>query len=115
MRKEITYKKQASGVDSWCVKVYNGDELVESYITFSRPLGWGGLRAGLITSKAFIRAIQNPNIVNQVAYGALQSVLSTEGSEENLKQMLDYTMEYSIEEKAEINKILSDNFFSISL
>jgi hypothetical protein len=78
-------------------------------------LNWNGLRAGLITSKAFVRAIQNPNIVNQVAYGALQSVLSTDGSEDNLKSMLEYTMTYTIEEKAELNKLLSDNYFTIQL
>ena len=84
-------------------------------ITVFNSLNWDGIRTGLITSKAFIRAIQNPNVVNQVAYGALQSVLSTEGSEANLKAMLEYTMAYSEDEKAEINKLLSDNYFTIQL
>lgn len=115
MRKEITYKKQGNGLDSWTVKEYQGDELVNSYITFVKPLDWSGLCSGLIASKAFVRAIQNPSVVNQVAYGALQSVLSTEGSEADLKAMLQYTMTYSEDEKAEINKLLSDNYFTIQL
>lgn len=115
MHKEIKYKKQGNGSDSWTVKEYKGDELVNSYITFEKPLNWEGLRSGLIISKAFIRVIQNPSVVNQVAYGALQSVLSTEGSEANLKAMLQYTMAYTEDEKSEINKLLSDNYFTIQL
>lgn len=95
---------------------YQGDEPVNNNIqAVVNDANWVGLQSGLIMSKAFIRAIQNPSIVNQVAHGALQSVLSTEGSEADLKAMLQYTMTYSEDEKAEINKLLSDNYFTIQL
>ena len=115
MEKKYTYLKQGDGSDAWiCEEIENG-ELFNRYMVYELPLNWYNLRARLITSKAFIRAIQNPSLVNQVAYGALQSVLSTEGSESNLKNMLEYTMTYTAEEKVEINKLLSDNYFTIQL
>ncbi len=115
MEKVYTYKKQGDGRDSWtCEEIENG-QVINKYMVFELPINWGELRAGLITSKAFVRAIQNPEIINGVVYGALQTVLSTEGGEDHLKAMLLHTMEYTVEEKAEINKILSDNYFSIQL
>lgn len=115
MEKKYTYKLQGDGRDSWTCEVIDNGKVIDKYMVFELPLGWDGLRSGLITLKAFVRAIQNPSVVNQVAYGALQSVLSTEGSEADLKAMLQYTMTYSEDEKAEINKLLSDNYFTIQL
>jgi uncharacterized Fe-S radical SAM superfamily protein PflX len=106
---------QGDGTIGWICEELDNGKMVERYMVYEPPLNWDGLRSGLIASKAFVRAIQNPNVVNQVAYGALQSVLSTEGSEANLKAMLQYTMAYSEEEKSEINKLLSDNYFTIQL
>lgn len=115
MEKRYTYKEQGDGRDSWvCDEIENG-RVVNKYMVDKIPVNWDGLRSGLIASKAFARAIQNPEIINGVAYGALQTVLSTEGSEANLRLTLSGAMEYTDEEKAEINRLLTSNYFTIQL
>ena len=80
-----------------------------------KELNWASLRLGLIGSSAFIRILSNPSQVNMVAYGALQTILSTEGGEAHLLQMLQLTMSYTDSEKSELNKILEDNYFTVRL
>lgn len=115
MIKKYTYFEQEDATPSWICQEIENDIVVNEYTVFESPLNWEGLRSGLINSKAFIRAINFPGSVNIVAYGALQSILSTQGNELNLKAMLEHTMAYSTEEKEEINKLLSDNYFTIRL
>lgn len=81
----------------------------------SSELKWASLRLGLMNSKAFLRILSNPNDVNIVAYGALQTILSTESNEQHLLQMLQLTASFTDLEKSDINKILGDNYFTIRL
>lgn len=78
-------------------------------------LNWAALRLGLMTSKAFVRILSNQSSVNMVAYGALQTILSTESNEQHLLQMLQLTMAFTDVEKLEINEILENNFFTVRL
>jgi hypothetical protein len=75
---------------------------------------WAKLRLALMTSQAF-NILSNPNLVNLVVYGALQTILSTESNEQHLLQMLQLTMSFTDIEKAEINSILEDNYFTVRL
>lgn len=112
MAKIVTYKKQGDGSDSWLVEE-NGEKIMVYDI--SETFDWKNLRKSLFISTPFQRALQNPQLVNNVAYGALQTILSTEGNDLYLKAMLSNLMTFTIEEKAELNKILADNNFTISL
>lgn len=115
MEKVYTYKKQGDERDSWrCDEIENGI-IVNSYMVFERPYNWAALRLGLMTSKAFIRILSNQTDVNMVAYGALQTILSTESNEQHLLQMLKLTMAYTDAEKSEINDIFEKNNFTIRL
>lgn len=115
MEKVYTYKKQGYNTDSWrCDEVENGI-IINSYMVFERPYNWAALRLGLMTSKAFIRILSNQSSVNMVAYGALQTILSTESNEQHLLQMLQLTMNFTQEEKNEINSLLENNFFTVRL
>ena len=115
MIKKYTYLQQENGSPSWICQEIENNIVINEYIVFESPLNWNGLLSGLITSKAFKRALEFPGSINIVAYGALQSILSTKGNELNLKAMLEYTMAYSTEEKEEINRLLSENYFTITL
>jgi len=115
MDKKYTYKKQGDGRDSWtCEETKNG-VLINKYMIFECPYNWAGLRLSLMTSKAFIRILSNPNDVNMVAYWALQTILSTESNEHHLLQMLQLTMQFTDSEKEEINSILESNYFTVRL
>lgn len=81
----------------------------------SIEMNWAGLRLSLMQSTAFNRILQNPEIVNHVSYGALQTILSTESNEQHLLQMLQLTMSYTDAEKSEINTIFESNNFTIRL
>lgn len=87
----------------------------ETIIVDEMPLNWAGLRLTLMTSQAFIRILSNSANVNMIAYGALQTILSTESNEQHLLQMLQLTMNFAQEEKDEINLLLENNFFTIRL
>lgn len=115
MEKVYTYKKQGDGRDSWrCDEIENGI-LVTSYMVYELPKDWAKLRLALMTSQAFVRILSNPSVVNMVAYGALQTILSTESNEQHLLQMLQLTMNFTDQEKLEINTILENNYFTIRL
>lgn len=115
MEKKYTYKKQGDGRDSWrCDEIENG-VVVNSYMVYELPLNWAGLRLALMTSQAFVRILSNPSAVNMVAYGALQTILSTESNEQHLLQMLQLTMSFTDQEKLEINAIFESNNFTIRL
>lgn len=120
MKKTITYKLQGNGSDSWRIDyLKESGEIDSSEMVYEKPIEllpiWNQLRELLFISTAFQRALQNPQIVNNVTYGALQTIISTEGNELYLKAMLSNIMTFTIEEKAELNKILSDNNFTIQL
>lgn len=87
----------------------------ETILVYDIPLNWAGLRLGLMNSKAFNRILSNSADVNMVAYGALQTILSTESNEQHLLQMLQLTMSFTDLEKSEINKLLEDNYFTVRL
>lgn len=115
MEKVYTYKKQGDERDSWrCDEIENG-VVVNSYMVYELPLKWDLLRLGLMKSQAFLRILSNPDQVNMVAYGALQTILSTESNEQHLLQMLQLTMNFTQEEKNEINSLLENNFFTVRL
>lgn len=115
MEKVYTYKKQGDNTDSWrCDEIENG-VVVNSYMVYELPLKWDLLRLGLMNSQAFLRILTSPDQVNMVAYGALQTILSTESNEQHLLQMLKLTVSFTDLEKSEINKILSDSYFTIRL
>lgn len=115
MDKVYTYKKQGDNTDSWrCDEVENGI-IINTYMIFERPYNWAALRLGLMNSKAFVRILSSQSNVNMVAYGALQTILSTESSEQHLLQMLQLTMSFTDAEKNEINTIFESNNFTIRL
>ena len=76
---------------------------------------WRILRDSLFNSAAFQRAVSTPNILNATIYGALQTILSTEGDLQYLTFCLQDTMVYLANEKSEINQILSDSNFDIQI
>lgn len=115
MNKTIEYNKQGDGKDSWIIRTFEGEELIDIDVVYERPYQWGNLRLGLMGSNAFLRILSNPSQVNMVAYGALQTVLSTEGSEQHLLQMISLTMPFTQDEKDEINAIFESNNFTIKL
>lgn len=106
---------QGDGSIAFICEEWDGVELINKYMVSSIPLNWAGLRLGLMNSQAFIRILSNQTDVNMVAYGALQTILSTESNEQHLLQMLQLTMGFTDSEKIEINKILSDNYFTVQL
>ena len=107
-----TYRKdiQEDGTILWEVTHEDGSKTLETDIK-----NWNQLRLSLFGSKAFQRALANPNTVNGVAYGALQTILSTEGNVDYLLFALQNTMQYYEVEKIELNKILTDNNFTIQI
>lgn len=115
MEKQYTHKVQGNGSDSWRCEELEGNILVNCYMVYELPKDWAKLRLALMTSQAFIRILSNPNVVNMVAYGALQTILSTESNEQHLLQMLQLTMNFTDQEKLEINTILENNYFTIRL
>lgn len=115
MEKTYTYKKQGNGTDSWVCTEMDGGEIIDVYMVYEKPLIWPDLRSALFTCAAFKRLILHPELANNIAYGALQTILSTEGKEGDLLQMLQLTMTYTDSEKEEINQILETNNFTIRL
>lgn len=113
--KKITYKKQGDNNDSWIIEDFDNDELIDKIVVYERPYQWVSLRLGLMGSKAFKRIVDDPSLSNHVAYGALQTILSTEGDEQHLLFMLNKVMTFTEEEKDEINQIFEDSFFTIKL
>lgn len=113
--KTYTQITQGDTSKAWICEEFENEELINRTMVYSLPLDWASLRLGLMTSKAFVRILSNPDQVNMVAYGALQTILSTESNEQHLLKMLQLTMSFTELEKTEINKILADNYFTIIL
>jgi hypothetical protein len=116
MRKETTYKLQGDGRDSWIVKVYDdNNELVDTYMTYER--NWRGLTESLYGSQLFYKAMTsaNPN-----AYSTILKVLS-DGENGNSTQNTFLSVfnmlgvNWSEEEKTQLNTVLSDNLFTIQI
>jgi len=113
--KTYTQITQGDTSKAWICEEFENEELINRTMVYSLPLDWASLRLGLMTSKAFVRILSNPDQVNMVAYGALQTILSTESNEQHLLQMLQSTMSFTQEEKNEINSLLENNFFTVRL
>lgn len=113
--KTYTQITQGDTSKAWICEEFENEELINRTMVYSLPLDWASLRLGLMTSKAFVRILSNPDQVNMVAYGALQTILSTESNEQHLLQILQLTMSFTQEEKNEINSLLENNFFSVRL
>lgn len=117
-KRELTIEEKETVTSQICNGIeyiyYQGDEPKLIQIDVN-DCNWAGLRLALMTSQAFVRILSNPSEVNMVAYGALQTILSTESSEQHLLQMLQLTMAFTENEKEEINNIFEKNNFTITL
>ena len=101
------------GTSLWrCDEKENGIT-VNSYEVTQLPKNWKQLKSDLFHSALFEKAIQQ---ANSNAYSTLLTVIADETDEQALLQLINMLgLSFSIEEKTTLNKILTDNNFTIQI
>lgn len=103
--------------------VYAKDENGNTYLvsrtseTVIIPPNWDSCAADLLSSDTFLYAAQYPLNCNfnNIIYGALIAILFKAESDSLLKKYLQLVMNYTDEQKTEINTILTKNYFEIQI